>query len=252
MKNNREENLILVIDDDEMNLQIARMILEKKLPCKVLTAASSDWGLSIMRGQKVRLVLLDILMPDVDGIETLKQIRADEKLKNIPVMILTASMDRETIRQAVALGVTDYIRKPFMPADLIDRVSRKLAETSPVAGKILLFDENRYTLTKMLDAVESISPYQIDIVLSADEAIEILNTTKVNLIIAGADMKFISGFKLLDFMTRDEKFSKIPFLITTPDEILDAFSKINLTEPNKISGLEDLENSALANRPPAK
>lgn len=245
MKNNREENLILVIDDDEMNLQIAQMILEKKLPCKVLTAASGNRGLSILRSQKVRVVLLDILMPGVDGIETLKQIRADDNLKNTPVMILTASMDRETIRQAVALGVTDYVRKPFMPADLIARVSKKLAEISTSPGKILIFDENRYTLTKLLDTLEEVSPYKIDIVLSVAEAINLLRSTKINLIVTSSDVKFINGFKLMDFMSKDEKFSKIPIIITTPIEFLDVLSKINLAEPSQIAEIDGLENSAI-------
>lgn len=245
MSSKREENVILVIDDDEMNLQIARMILEKKLPCKVLTAASGKQGVAILRSQKVRVVLLDILMPDVDGIETLKIIRADEKLKNIPVMILTASMERETIKQVVNLGVTDYIRKPFMPADLVERVSKKLEETAAAVGKVLLVEENRYALKKMLDAVEENFDYKVDIVLSAEEAIGVLRNSKINLVVVGANIKFISGFKILNFMASDEKCSKIPLVLTTPEEILDALRKFNLGE---ISVGDDfgLENSVMA------
>ena len=62
---------ILVIDDDEMNLQIAKMILEKKLPCKVIGVDNGFDGLEILRTQRVNLVLLDILMPVYDGIEIL-------------------------------------------------------------------------------------------------------------------------------------------------------------------------------------
>ena len=65
------EKVILVIDDDEMNLQIAKMILEKKLPCKVIGVDNGFDGLEILRTQRVNLVLLDILMPVYDGIEIL-------------------------------------------------------------------------------------------------------------------------------------------------------------------------------------
>lgn len=245
MKNNREENLVLVIDDDEMNLQIARMILEKKLPCKVLTATSAKQGISILRSQKVCVLLLDILMPDVDGIKTLKMIRAEEKLKNIPVIILTATMERETIMQVAALGVKDYIRKPFMPAELVERVSKKLEETAASVGKILLVDENRYSLKKMMDIIEEVSPHEVWPAVSAADAVDVLRDMKINLVIASASIKFIDGFRLMDFMARDEKCSKIPCVITTAEEILDVLSKINLSASDASFELDGLGNSAV-------
>ena len=123
-----ENNVVLVVDDDEMNLQIAKRILEKKLPCRVVTASSGEQCLEILRSQYVRVVLLDILMPDMDGIETLREIRSDEKFEELPVIMLTASLDKDNIKKAAALGVKDYVRKPFMPKELIDRVSKKLVE----------------------------------------------------------------------------------------------------------------------------
>ncbi|MBQ6758588.1 MAG: response regulator, partial [Selenomonadaceae bacterium] len=58
---------ILVVDDDEMNLNIARMILERKLPCKVLTVDNGIDALEMLRAEQVSLVLLDIMMPEFDG-----------------------------------------------------------------------------------------------------------------------------------------------------------------------------------------
>ena len=91
------EKIILIIDDDEMNLQIARMILEKKLSCKVIAVDNGAEGIDILRNNKVRLVLLDILMPDFDGIETLQEIRSDEKICDVPIMMLTASADLDNV-----------------------------------------------------------------------------------------------------------------------------------------------------------
>ena len=135
------EKVILVIDDDEMNLQIAKMILEKKLPCKVIGVDNGFDGLEILRTQRVNLVLLDILMPVYDGIEMLQDIRGNEKIKDIPVMMLTASGDIDDIQKAGKLGVKDYIKKPFMPADLIARVEKKLAEEPPGAEVLLVGDD---------------------------------------------------------------------------------------------------------------
>ena len=119
---------ILVVDDDEMNLNIARMILERKLPCKVLTVDNGIDALDMLRAERVSLVLLDIMMPEFDGMETLAEIRADERIKNVPVMMLTATVEKDLIQRAMALGVRDYIKKPFLPADLITRVSKKLTK----------------------------------------------------------------------------------------------------------------------------
>lgn len=119
---------ILVIDDDEMNLKVAKVILERKLACQVICTDNGIVGLDILRKQHVDLVLLDILMPYFDGLETLEEIRADARIAGVPVMMLTASGDFENVKQALKLGVKDYIRKPLLPDDLIQRVKTKLAE----------------------------------------------------------------------------------------------------------------------------
>ena len=104
---------ILVIDDDEMNLNIAKMILERKLPCKVLTVNNGHDGIEILRRENVNLVLLDVMMPDFDGMETLAEIRADEKIKNVPVIMLTAAVEKDVVQKAFGLGVRNYIKKPL-------------------------------------------------------------------------------------------------------------------------------------------
>ncbi len=218
---------ILVIDDDEMNLQIAKMILEKKLPCEVLGADNGVEGIEILKSRRVSLVLLDIMMPDFDGIETLQEIRGDEQIKNVPVMMLTASGDIEDIQKAGALGVKDYVKKPFMPADLIERVSKKLAEEH--SEEILLVGEDETELLAMRDLIEKNFPHEALIATSTAAAEEILNRQDINLIIACADMKFINGFKFLAFLA-DEKFNKIPFALTTSDKILELIDKINQPE----------------------
>ena len=121
------ESVILLIDDDAMNLKVAKVILERKLPCKVICTDNGIVGLDILRKQHVDLVLLDILMPYFDGLETLEEIRADAKIAGVPVMMLTASGDFENVKRALKLDVKDYIMKPLLPDDLIQRVKAKLA-----------------------------------------------------------------------------------------------------------------------------
>lgn len=216
------EKVILVIDDDDMNLQIAKMILEKKLPCKVIGVDNGFDGLEILRTQRVNLVLLDILMPVYDGIEMLRDIRGNEKIKDIPVMMLTASGDIDDIQKAGKLGVKDYIKKPFMPADLIARVEKKLAEEPPGA-EVLLVGDDENILQEMRQIIELNFNHEVSIAKSAEE---ILSVGEADLIIACADMKFVDGVKILSLIASEEKFKVVPFALTTPEKLLELIEKL--------------------------
>ena len=211
-----EGNVILVIDDDEINLQMAKMILEKKLPCRVITADNALQGLEIMKRQYVKLVLLDVLMPFMNGIQTLEKIREDPKLKSIPVIMLTASTDKTTIAQAIKLGVNDYVRKPFMPDQLVERVSKKLGPiTNKATFTVLIIDDDPNDLELSKKTVEDNLPYTVVTAPSGIEGMEILRKSKVNLVLASTEMSFINGFRIADFIHGDGSLRNIPtFLLT--------------------------------------
>ena len=118
---------ILVVDDDDMNLKRAEFILKKDMKeNKVLLADSGMKAIDTLQREKVDLVLLDFQMPVMNGLKTLELIRKREDLKDVAVIFLTAASDRDTVIKAGMMGVVDYIKKPFMPNDLIDRVSQAL------------------------------------------------------------------------------------------------------------------------------
>ena len=117
---------VLIIDDDEINRQMAEMILKKNFEYRILTAESGMRGYELMQNQTVHLVLLDVSMPVWDGLKTLQFIRSNEKLKNTPVIMLTAAADRETVVKASSYGVKDYLRKPFLPDELTARVAKAI------------------------------------------------------------------------------------------------------------------------------
>ena len=116
------KSVVMVIDDDEINLLLAKTILEKKARCKVITAESGVKGLEILRQEDVNVLLLDIDMPLMDGFETLRRIREEASLKDLPVIMLTAAADKETVVKVAKQGIEGYIKKPFMPDELIARV----------------------------------------------------------------------------------------------------------------------------------
>ena len=116
---------ILVVDDDEMNLRMAEFILQQE-GYNVVKVSSGMSCLEHLKYDYPDLILLDVEMPMMSGIQTLEVIRANEDYKNIPVMFLTASADAETVAEASRLGVLSYVKKPFMPNELVERVQNIL------------------------------------------------------------------------------------------------------------------------------
>lgn len=116
---------ILVVDDEEMNLKMVEYILQQE-GYDVVKAISGMSCLDYLKYNKPDLILLDVEMPVMSGIQTLEVLRANEDYKSLPVMFLTASADTDTVAAAGRLGVLSYVKKPFMPQDLLDRVQKIL------------------------------------------------------------------------------------------------------------------------------
>ncbi len=121
---------ILLIDDDPDFVKATRMVLESK-PYQVLTASNGDEGLAKARQEKPDLILLDIIMPTRDGFSTCAQLKKDDALADVPVLMLTSFAQRvgETslaMRQGLSLEADDYLEKPIAPAELLARVEKQL------------------------------------------------------------------------------------------------------------------------------
>ena len=118
-----ENKTILIVDDDAMMLQMAEFILKKDTEYNIIRANSGMQCLRFLQGgEKINLILLDIQMPGMDGIKTMELIQKHDYWKKIPVIFLTASSDRDTVLKAGKLGAAGYVKKPFEPNDLLQRV----------------------------------------------------------------------------------------------------------------------------------
>ncbi len=116
---------IMVVDDEEITLKTCEFIL-KQNNYEVIAVNSGQKCLDYMSvpgKPKIDLILLDIEMPILNGYNTLVHIRQSGHYKNIPVIFLTATATYETVKEALRLGANSYIKKPFLPQDLLDRVS---------------------------------------------------------------------------------------------------------------------------------
>ena len=112
---------ILVVDDDKMNLRRTRLILEKYYD--ILTAESGQEALDMIYDEEIDLILLDIEMPGMSGIETFQRMK--ERGLDIPVIYLTASGHEDDVMNAIRLGAVNYLKKPFLPQDLMERIAKE-------------------------------------------------------------------------------------------------------------------------------
>jgi adenylate cyclase len=121
----REPPLILIVDDVPDNVEILQMRLESQ-GYEVITAGDGEVALAVVRDKLPDLVLLDIMMPKLDGIATVKQLKADPALPFIPVILVTARADAKDVIAGLEAGGDDYLTKPVDQAALMARVRAML------------------------------------------------------------------------------------------------------------------------------
>lgn len=116
---------ILIVDDTELNIEILVELLGEKYD--ILVATEGAIALQIAQEEVPDMILLDIMMPEMDGFETCRRLKADKRTKDIPVIFITAKSDEGTIEEAYKIGGVDYITKPFCAGEVLSRVATHLA-----------------------------------------------------------------------------------------------------------------------------
>lgn len=117
---------ILIVDDELVNIKVVRKYLQNTGYSRFVTTTDAHEAIPMMLHEAPDLVLLDVMMPGIDGLQILQQMRHDERLRYIPALILTAVSDPKTKTRALQLGATDFLAKPVDPADLQPRVRNAL------------------------------------------------------------------------------------------------------------------------------
>jgi two-component system chemotaxis response regulator CheY len=119
-----KETRFLIVDDMSTMRKIVRTILNQLGYTNIEEAENGKEALAKLRAGNFDFVLLDWNMPEMDGYETLKQIRADEKLKHIPVIMVTAEAKKENVLAAIQAGANNYVVKPFTPETLKEKIEK--------------------------------------------------------------------------------------------------------------------------------
>jgi two-component system phosphate regulon response regulator PhoB len=112
---------ILVVEDEEDLLELLRFNLSRE-GYQVTGVTTGEEALDVVQKQILQLILLDLLLPGIDGLEVAKRIKGDQKTKDVPIVMLTAKGEESDIVTGLELGADDYIAKPFSPRVLVARL----------------------------------------------------------------------------------------------------------------------------------
>ncbi|MCM8775780.1 MAG: response regulator [Candidatus Omnitrophica bacterium] len=117
---------ILMIDDEPDVLEMLgnRLVANHY---EVISASTGLEGLEKAQNEKPDLILLDVMMPGMDGLEVLKRLKSSNLTRNIPVLIISAKVQKESIQKAIAAGAVDYFVKPFPVSDLLGKIQKMVA-----------------------------------------------------------------------------------------------------------------------------
>ena len=118
---------ILIVDDTQDNVDLIEVLLDEEGYENILTAESASECYQILEENNIDLIIMDIMMPDIDGLEACRTIKSNTKFKEIPIIIATAKTDEETLKEGFESGASDYVRKPIVnEIELLIRVKNSL------------------------------------------------------------------------------------------------------------------------------
>ncbi len=202
----KKDDLVLIVDDTKENLQVLGNILREN-KYKIVLANNGSEALAIVAKRLPDLILLDIMMPDMDGFEVCSRLKADERTMHIPVIFLTAKTETEDIVRGFKLGGIDYITKPFKHEELLIRVKTHVA------------------LKKARD-----------LIVEQNEKLELLNKEKNNFLsIAAHDLKNpITAIKGFSKIIEDENTT------LSQEELIDFSKEIRVTAESMFQIVVDL------------
>lgn len=165
---------ILIVDDNNQNRQIIASILHEEMDFDITLAVDGHSALESVKENKPDLILLDIIMPEMDGYEVVRRLKADDYSLGIPILFITALSDVEGIIKAFEVGGVDYITKPFKKRELLARVKaqverKKIYDELKLKNELLVNKE--LLLTKMVeDQTKKLELMTITLITSLENA----------------------------------------------------------------------------------
>jgi CheY-like chemotaxis protein/signal transduction histidine kinase len=260
---------ILVVDDEpKMAKRIAGYLLEEGY--HPVIATSGEQALTLARSEAPFAIVLDIIMPDMDGWEVLQSLKKNSKTQNIPVIIVSVSQDRET---GFALGAIGYLTKEdrerlhnnvasvldksrVTPETLLLEINRTLKDlenplksnfpgNSASAPRILMVEDNEVAIIQIKSVLTS-SGYVVDVTTGGQEAIDYVSHTIPDGIVLDLMMPEIDGFEVLEKIRNKPATARIPVLILTAKDLTpEDFKRLSANNIQQLVHKGDVDREGL-------
>jgi signal transduction histidine kinase/DNA-binding response OmpR family regulator len=206
---------VLIIEDDPSSLRLLETYLAGG-PYTVRGAPTGAAGLAHARRHRPAAILLDILLPDMDGWEVLRQLKSDEQLREVPVVIVTVVDERSV---GLALGAADYLLKPIEPVTLLHALERVgLSPRTRTEAAIVAIDDDPVALD-LLEANLRPLGYTVVRAGSGDAGLRAASTMHPDLVICDLMMPGMDGFEVVARLKENEDTAAIPILILTAHDL---------------------------------
>ena len=253
---NMEGTPVLVVDDDADTRQVLKRFLNRKgLP--VECASSGEEGLRLARELHPMAIILDVMMPGMDGWAVLSTLKSEEKVKDIPVVMLTIVDDKNL---GYALGATDYLIKPVDRGRLIE-ILAKFRNVPPPRLALVVDDEE--PARKMLTQILEKERWNVVQAENGLEALERIAKQRPDLILLDLVMPKMNGYQFLAELRNHDKWRPIPIIVVTAKDMsteerlaLDGYvekvlPKHALTEEALLTEIQDLIAACVHAKQPA-
>lgn len=246
---------ILIVDDELRNIKLMAAILSTE-PYKILQAINGEQALLMVGSHKVDLILLDVMMPGINGFEVTQLIKNNPETKNIPIILVTALDGSENKQKAKEVGADEFLTKPVNKIEVVTRIKsmlqlkqcqeqlnthKSIGEKLAIPQKIIysenienknkktdhqtvLLIEDDYQQAKLIKSLVASEPYNLIVASSGEEAIRLGQTIKIDLILLDLMLPGMSGYDVCEHYKANEATRNIQIVAIT--SLSDIESKI--------------------------
>ena len=208
-----EQPYILVVDDDPDIRESLVTVLESQ-PYRLATAGDGEQCLKVIEGEIPDLLILDLLMPRMDGFAVIRVLRSDPKYAELSILALTAVLEdasrrRYKLETGLELDIQDYIEKPVSPGELLRRVKALLEQPY-----ILVVDDDPDILDGITMVLET-QPCRLGTARDGLECMELVKKRLPDLIILDLLMPRMDGFAVIRELRGDPQYARVPIMVLT-------------------------------------
>ena len=204
---------VLIIDDDTNFRVYLSHIIEKEFKAEINYAGDGKEGYLLTHQFKPDLIIVDDEMPEMRGDQFVKRIREEKKLKDIPIVVMTASNDNDTLARYMEFEISDYIIKPIDSAETLNKIKKIISESKK---NVLVVEDNR-AFRMFVEKVLRSKFNKVDVqhAENGTEALKKIEEDKPYLIILDMAMPEMSGKELLLKIRSDERYKNIKVVVLT-------------------------------------